>query len=168
MERSVLRSFAWIPLLLPLLIPIQLTGQTPGWTTCDLVRVIDGDTIVCAPDIRVRLILIDAPERSQAPWGQRAGAHLERLLSRGGIRLETDVQTHDRFGRLLAYVRVRGENINVRMVADGFAVLATYPPNLRHVDAVRAAQRAARAGRRGLWSEGGFECTPADRRRGVC
>ena len=155
-------------ILLFLVAPSPVSGQTRNLSTCELVRVIDGDTIVCAPDTRVRLILIDAPERSQAPWGDRARARLERLLSRGGIRLETDVQTHDRFGRLLAYVRVRGENINVRMVADGFAVLATYPPNLRYVDAVRDAQRAARSGRRGLWAEGGFECTPADRRRGVC
>lgn len=164
----MLRFSLRVHLLLFLLVPSSLEAQRPTWSTCDLVRVIDGDTIVCAPDIRVRLILIDAPERSQAPWGDRARARLERLLSRGGIRLETDVQTHDRFGRLLAYVRVHGENINVRMVADGFAVLATYPPNLRYVDAVRDAQRAARSARRGLWSEGGFDCSPADRRRGVC
>lgn len=164
----MLRSSLRVQLLILLLVPIPLKGQTPTWSACDLVRVIDGDTIVCAPDTRVRLILIDAPERSQAPWGERAGARLERLLSRGGIRLETDVQTHDRFGRLLAYVRVRGENINVRMVADGYAVLSTHPPNVRYVEAVRDAQRAARSGRRGLWADGGFRCTPADRRRGAC
>lgn len=155
-------------ILFLLIAPSPIAGQTQGGSACDLVRVIDGDTIVCAPDIRVRLILIDAPERNQAPWGQRARTHLEGLLSRGGIRLETDVQSHDRYGRLLAYVRVGRTNINMKMVEDGFAVLATYPPNLRHVEAVRDAQRAAQLARRGLWSERGFDCTPADRRRRVC
>ena len=44
---------------------------------------IDGDTVVCAGGERVRLLLIDTPELSQAPFGRLARAALLRLLPPG-------------------------------------------------------------------------------------
>lgn len=66
---------------------------------CTVERVVDGDTIVCEDGTRVRLLLIDASERDQTPYGSLATLELERLLPISKtVRLELDVQHHDRYG----------------------------------------------------------------------
>jgi micrococcal nuclease len=67
--------------------------------------------------------------------------------------LEYDVQTHDRYGRLLAYVYVGEEMVNARLLEDGFAHLLTIPPNVRYVERFRAVAAAARRAHRGLWQD---------------
>lgn len=44
-----------------------------------------------------------------------------------------------------------GGLFNERIVADGYAVVATFPPNVKYVDRLLAAQRVARDDGRGLW-----------------
>lgn len=137
---------------------------------CSVTDVIDGDTIRCDGLGRVRLLLIDTPERDQQPWGERAGAALAELIPEGSeVRLEEDVQPRDQFGRLLAYVyRLDGIQVNELMVLNGFAEVVVYPPNVRHVDVLRSARAAAREAKRGLWSTQAFECVPRDHRAGKC
>ena len=137
---------------------------------CVIQRVVDGDTIRCEDGRRVRLLLIDAPERDQGPFGALAAAELERLLPRGtAVMLETDVQKHDRYGRLLAYLHLPdGRLVNEEMLRAGFAIVSVYVPNVQHVDRFRAAQKEAEAGRRGLWATPAFACEPAAHRRGAC
>ena len=136
---------------------------------CAVARVIDGDTIECAGGARVRLLLIDAPEMSQGPFGTLARRRLEELLPRGTVAtLELDVQREDRYGRTLAYVRHGNVFVNRAMVRSGLAVVSVYPPNVRHVDDLRLAADSAKADRSGLWATSAFECLPADYRRGRC
>jgi micrococcal nuclease len=143
--------------------------RTPSMRTCRVDRIIDGDTFMCGAD-RIRLLLIDAPERGQAPFGARATESLARLLPVGSsARLEFDVQRTDRFGRTLAYVFAPDSTfVNEAMVRAGFAVPLVVPPNVRHVDRIRSAAREARAARAGLWAVDGFRCRPADARAGRC
>ncbi|HEX6939659.1 MAG TPA: thermonuclease family protein [Longimicrobiales bacterium] len=137
---------------------------------CTIARVVDGDTIDCREFGRVRLLLVDAPEMSQRPWGVRARDALTAMLPVGAVaRLELDVQERDRYGRLLAYVYDPAwRMVNEALVRAGYALVAVYPPNVKHVERVRAAAVAAREGRRGLWATPAFECAPADHRRGRC
>ena len=139
-------------------------------TPCEVTDVIDGDTIRCGKLGRVRLLLIDSPERDQTPWGGRAREALTALIPVGSsVRLETDVQLRDRYGRLLAYLyRLDGLQVNEMMVRNGFAEVLVYPPNVRHVDVLRRAREAAREARRGLWSTEAFECAPRDYRADTC
>ena len=139
-------------------------------TPCEVTDVIDGDTIRCAALGRVRLLLIDSPERDQKPWGGRARESLAAMIPVGSsVRLETDVQLRDRYGRLLAYLyRLDGLQVNEMMVRNGFAEVLVYPPNVRHVDVLRRAREAAREARRGLWSTEAFECAPRDHRADSC
>ncbi|MFI5210962.1 MAG: thermonuclease family protein, partial [Gemmatimonadales bacterium] len=58
--------------------------------------------------------------------------------------------------------------VNERMVADGWALLFTVPPDVRYVDRLTSAESAARREKRGLWATGGFSCPPADYRRKAC
>ncbi len=78
-----------------------------------IVRVVDGDTVVATVggrSDRVRLIGVDTPETVSPSkpvqcYGPQASTHLKELLPKGtAVRLVTDVETHDVYGRLLAYV----------------------------------------------------------------
>jgi micrococcal nuclease len=135
---------------------------------CRVKTVHDGDTIRCADGTRVRLLLVDAPEMDQGPFGRASRDTLRRLVLGKDVTLETDVQRADRYGRLLAYVWLDGRLVNTEMARRGMVVQLTYPPNVRHVERVRAAVEEARAARRGLWREGGFSCPPVEHRRGRC
>ncbi len=69
------------------------------------------------------------------------------------VALERDVSERDRFGRLLRYVYLAdGRMVNELLVAEGFATVATFPPDVKYVDRLREAESAARAALRGLWS----------------
>lgn len=150
----------------------QAHGDAPAVDggTCVIDRVVDGDTVVCAGGERVRLLLIDSPELSQAPFGRLARAALLRLLPPGTpAAVELDVQHRDRYGRVLAHLRTPdGLLVTEEMVRQGWAVVAVYPPNVRHVERFRELAAEARREGKGLWAEGGFECLPAERRRRVC
>ncbi len=136
---------------------------------CLVERIVDGDTFTCGEGVRVRLIGIDTPELSQRPYGGQARRALEKLLPPGAqVQLERDVEPVDRYGRLLAYVWRDSILVNWEMLRAGWAVLLTYPPNVRYVEAFQEAQRAAREERRGLWETDAFSCLPVDRRRGKC
>lgn len=146
--------------------PTLPTGALPE---CRVTRVVDGDTIECARIGRVRLIGIDTPERSQAPFGTQATEALTLLLGEArSIVLEADVEQRDRYDRLLAYVWVDGRMANWLLARSGWAVQLTYPPNVRYVERFSEAVAAAREENRGLWATGGFACDPRDRRRGKC
>lgn len=140
-----------------------------------VTRVVDGDTIEVryrGRTITVRLIGIDTPE-TVAPgqpvecYGPAASAFTERELEGRRVRLEFDVERIDRYGRTLAYVWRGGELFNETLVRRGYAVVTTYPPNVRYVERFLAAQRAARSHERGVWGvcvaagEGGEDCDPA-------
>ena len=131
------------------------------------MRVHDGDTVSLSykgRKYKVRLIGIDAPELGQRPWGFRSKEHLKELLT-GETSIEVDVQRHDKYGRLLAYLRRNdGTLINEAMVEDGYALLLTIPPNVKYADELRGAQVEARRAQRGIWGENGLTESPGDYR----
>ncbi|MGH7586059.1 MAG: thermonuclease family protein [Gemmatimonadales bacterium] len=135
---------------------------------CVVERVTDGDTLRCTDGRRVRLIGIDAPEREQGGY-ERSRDGLLRLARPGStVRLEHDVTALDRYGRTLAYVWVGDTLVNELMVREGWAFLYTVPPNVRHEERLRDAQRAARDAGAGLWEGDGAACLPSEFRRGNC
>jgi micrococcal nuclease len=125
-------------------------------------RVIDGDTIEASDGRLIRYLGIDAPEVRR-----RAGGHwvvdpelfaeeattLNRTLVEGRrVRLEYDVETHDRFGRLLAYVYIGDTMANGELIKSGLAKPLVFSPNVKHAQHLRAWAAEARQARRGLWS----------------
>lgn len=137
---------------------------------CQVARITDGDTLACADGRRIRLLLIDAPELSQRPWGSRARDALARLAPIGSVLgVEHDVRPKDRYDRTLAYLYApSGRMINLTMAETGFVVASVYPPNVQHVERIRAGVVRARGERRGLWATPAFSCLPADHRAGRC
>lgn len=118
----------------------------------------------------MRLLLIDTPEMGQGPYGEMARDVLLDLTPPGTeVTLRIDVDPVDRYGRTLAYVVLPdGRIANEELLRAGVAVVAVYPPNVRHVDRFRTVLDEARSMGRGLWAVGGFECHPADYRAGDC
>ncbi len=129
-----------------------------------VVTVIDGDTVDVLIDggrlEKVRYLLIDTPEthhpkRGVEEFGLEAALANRALVLGKRVRLETDVQTRDRYGRLLATVWIDLPKetfmVNERLVGEGFALPLTLPPNVRYADRIHAALLRARNGGKGFW-----------------
>jgi micrococcal nuclease len=118
---------------------------------------------------RVRLVGIDAPELGQEPWGRKAKRHLKKLISESGwvINVEFDVEQRDKYGRLLGYLWSKNSRtlINERMIEDGYAVLYTFPPNVRYADRFIEAQKRAQSKGLGIWGKKGLTQNPSLWRR---
>jgi micrococcal nuclease len=124
--------------------------------------IVDGDTIdlrIGGREERVRLIGIDTPELhtdSGVPEcfaGEATDFTAGQLPAGTEVRLERDVVGRDDYGRLLAYVYRRADEvlINEFVVARGYARPLTIAPNDAHRDAFVDAARAAEVADLGLW-----------------
>jgi len=126
-----------------------------------VVRVVDGDTIYVQLADRVekiRYIGVNTPEihhpiKGEEPGGREAAAMNRRLVGGRPVRLELDVRSRDRYGRLLAYVWLGDTMVNAELVRRGYAQVMTVPPNVRYQDLFVKLQREARDAGRGLWRE---------------
>jgi micrococcal nuclease len=125
-----------------------------------LRRVIDGDTIIVAPDATIRLIGVNTPETVKPmhpvePWGPEASAFTREFLADGEVRLTFDRERVDRFGRFLAYVWVDDRLLNEALLRSG---LGRYEPQFHYSPTMkrrfRQAQQEAQQARRGIWSHG--------------
>jgi micrococcal nuclease len=140
---------------------VALPGEEEG-DVGRVVRVVDGDTIhvqVGGVREKVRYIGVDTPEthRPGTPvqcYGRAATAANARLVEGRRVRLERDVEARDRYGRLLAYVRLAGDGrfVNAELVRAGYAQALTIPPNVRHAAEFKRLAASARRAGRGLWS----------------
>ena len=141
-----------------------------------IVRVVDGDTIVVRTGesrVSVRLLGIDTPElhRGAAECGARAARRSLARLAPAGSRVQLQTEpgtgdTHDRYGRLLAYVDGRRGDLGERQLRAGAAYVYRYRGRrLGRLDRYRRAQNAAREHRRGAWSRcaGDFHSARAGR-----
>ena len=130
----------------------------------------DGDTIrVSSPSgvnkTTVRLACIDAPETSQAPYGNDARQALQADLSIGSeVSLRT--KATDRYGRTVAEVLRGNTNINQTLVATGAAFV--YWQYIEDCDreTYSRLENEARLKSLGVWAVPGGIQRPWDYRRG--
>jgi micrococcal nuclease len=127
-----------------------------------VVRVIDGDTIRVRLDSpaewrTVRYIGVDTPEtvKPNEPvqcFGKAASEFNRRLVEGRRVRLVLGRERRDRYGRLLAYVRVQGGPlVEDELLRGGYARTLTIPPNDDRAGHFAALERTARGQRRGRW-----------------
>ena len=115
-----------------------------------VTKVIDGDTIVLENGEHVRYIGMDAPERGRPYYGE-ATRENKRIVEGKKVRLEYDVERTDRYGRTLAYVYAEDIFVNAGLVSNGYAMIYTFPPNVKYYKTFLALQKEAREQKRGLW-----------------
>jgi micrococcal nuclease len=124
-----------------------------------VVQVIDGDTLVLAGGIKVRILGIDAPEmaRDGQPadfLAHQAKAALTELTLNRKIGLEYDRLRYDRYGRLLAYLFLPDHTlVNAELVRRGMARVYSHAPNARYRKTLLAAQVEAIQAQRGIWRQ---------------
>jgi len=118
-----------------------------------VARVIDGDTIVLENSEHVRYIGMDTPEKGR-PFYREATGENKRLVGGKKVRLEYDVDRTDRYGRTLAYVYVGDIFVNAELVKNGYAMIYTFPPNVKYYKTFLELQKKAREQKRGLWGLG--------------
>ena len=121
-------------------------------------RVIDGDTIELQNGERVRYIGMDTPEtvdpnKPVQCFGEEASAHNKELVEGKYVRLLKDVSEADKYGRLLRYVYISDDFINLDLVKDGYARVSTLPPDMAHSKDFVSAEKTARAENLGLWAK---------------
>lgn len=125
-----------------------------------VVAVLDGDTIevVINGNVkRVRYIGIDTPEKvgdKNVPecFAAEATQKNEALVLGQIVHLIKDVSEVDRYERLLRYVYVGEDFINLRLVAEGYARAVMYPPDVAMSDELKKAEAVAQNTEIGLWS----------------
>jgi micrococcal nuclease len=138
-------------------------GPTGRTTRAKVTRIIDGDTIVVAvgsKSYHIRYIGMDTPEevKPNTPiqaMAREAAAANARLVAGKSVILERDVSETDRFGRLLRDVWVQRDGVltlvGLELVRTGFAQVTTFPPDVKYVDELTAAEAEARSAELGLW-----------------
>lgn len=130
-------------------------GADCGPREATALRVIDGDTIVVSGDLKIRYLLVNAPETTNGHtdcYGANASQFNSDLVLGKPVQLTYDTQCQDMFGRTLAYVTVDGQDVNRLLVERGYACVLHIPPDGdARADEFTALQAAAKAAKRGLW-----------------
>ena len=144
-------------------------------------RVIDGDTVELTDGRLIRYLGVDTPELRRRegerwvydprPFSEAAMTLNQKLVEGKEVRLEFDRQRKDRFGRLLAYVFVKGDAatskpydgavfldgneifVNGYLLREGVAELFVIPPNGRYAKQLERLEEEARRAHRQLWSQ---------------
>lgn len=127
-----------------------------------VTKIVDGDTFWVdngtEKGLKIRFIGIDAPEsrrmfnREIGYYGKEAKLYLTELLNNKKVKLVSDIDPLDQYGRTLSYVYLEdGTFVNAELIKNGFAVLMTVPPNVAFADYFAKLQKQARLNKRGLW-----------------
>ena len=120
--------------------PVTVVGITDG----DTFTVINRDKL----QLKIRIVGIDAPEKNQA-FGNRAKQALSDLIYKKQI--EIDVQYQEKWGRFAAKVYTAdGRDVGLLMLQAG---MAWHNVNYDKTPAYAAAEKSARAAKKGLWAD---------------
>jgi len=168
-------SFHWIRLIIiNTTITILLVSTAAADFTGNVVRIIDGDTVVILRDkqkIRVRLSDIDAPEKKQ-PFGEQSKKALSQMIFQQKVRVVENKK--DIYGRTLGTIFVEQcmenlilplpqmqdtrhrscfeTNVNAKMVRDGMAWAYRHRAKTTNPQ-IMAIEQEARNQKRGLWAQ---------------
>jgi micrococcal nuclease len=110
----------------------------------------------------LRYIGIDTPEvnikkdnrfqYSPQPYSLEAKEYNRHLVEGKVVKVEFDLNKYDKYGRLLGYCFVEDIFVNAKLIEEGYAVLYTYPPNVKYADLFVNLQNQARDKKKGLWA----------------
>ena len=135
----------------------------------EVVRVIDGDTIVVniqGKERNIRLIGVDTPEsiadddyKENTKEGTEASRYTHDMLDGKKVYLEYDKEQYDTYGRKLCYVYLGDDKtlFNEILLEEGYARIMTIEPNTKHESRFVAAEEKAKKAGNGFWGTGFFK-----------
>lgn len=139
--------------------PPSASDSTEDSVRARVQRVVDGDTLLLVGGERVRLIGIDTPESVKPdtppePFGHEASAFTKELAEGREVRLVFDRHREDQYGRTLAFVYIGDVLLNEEIVRQGYSRAETrFDFRSDFQTRFVAAEKEARAARRGIWSD---------------
>ncbi len=127
-----------------------------------VIRVIDGDTFEIETGEKVRLIGINAPEISDI-FGVESKEYLTKLIEGKDVDLVSDNLSSktDRYNRLLRYVILNGEDINYKLILDGYA-FAYLKYKFEKSEVYKDAQLIALNNEIGMWNKSASYSKPKE------
>ena len=157
MNRS-LKIIYFLTLFFIIIPAIALAGQY------QVVRVVDGDTIVIKFNgkyEKVRMLCVNTPEsvhpdkKQNIPMGKVASKYTQKKLIGKSVDLEFEIKKlRGNYGRLLAYVFVDGQNLNLDLVRQGLSPYYTkYGKSEKYDAEFRAAEKQARKEKLNIWGD---------------
>ncbi len=125
--------------------------------TGKVINVVDGDSITVLDSTntqhRIRLQGIDAPERKQA-FGDASRKHLASLVA--GKEVTVKWAKRDRYRRIVGFVIVDGQDVNLAQVKAGMAWFYQYYQkelSAENRKLYAQAEDQARSNKMGLWRD---------------
>ena len=129
-----------------------------------IIRIVDGDTIVIQYDgkyEKVRLLCVNTPEsvhpdkKQNIPMGKVASKYTQKKLTGKHVNLEFEIdRLRGNLGRLLAYVFVDGQNLNLDLVRQGLSPYYTkYGKSDKYDAEFRTAEKQARKEGLNIWGD---------------
>ena len=153
--RLSLATFAFIALatafvIAPHGVVAENTCKLVATGTATVAEVRDGRTLLLTDGRELRLAAIEADDSGRAA--------LRSLVDGRIIRLENLGMDQDRYGRVVAFIYANdtGSSVQEAMVFSGKARVSARIGDKACADMLLAAERAARAARRGLWADPNF------------
>jgi len=147
-------------------------AQAPRSIMARIDRVSDGDTVIAttaeATKLRLRLLGIDAPEiphgtKPGQPYGEEARDYLDHLI--GGKTVRVDAYGVDRYKRILAVLWDEQVNVNLSLVAMGYAEVYRGAHCQVYCRELDTAEAKAKHDRVGMWAQGERYESPATFRK---
>jgi len=133
--------------------PSQREQTYPDQATVS--RVIDGDTLELESGKNVRLYGISCPDKD-IPFYQEAKTFTQNQVAGKKIILKYQPNyQEDKFGRLLGYVFIHDQNLNVELVRQGFCKPVIYQKRAKLIyqDELLEAQENAKEEKVGVWGD---------------
>jgi len=165
--KAHLLKYSFIALIVILSATIALAQDPIRIIEGTVSKVSDGDTIhVTDPQgtkVKVRLYGVDAPETEKSnkktghvskagqPYGEEAYQALYKKINRKSVKLE--VMAVDQYKRSVGIVYLNGKNVNLEMVAEGYAWAYKQYLDRPYASEYIQAEEQARARRLGLWQQ---------------
>jgi micrococcal nuclease len=127
-----------------------------------VLRVVDGDTIDISYNgkkERIRMLCVDTPESvhpdqsKNTEMGRKASEYTHKRLSGKYVSLEFEKRKRGKYGRLLAYVILDGNNFNLELVKKGWSPYYTkYGNSEKHHSEFGSAEKEARTNGLNIWA----------------
>lgn len=128
-----------------------ILGTVVGVETGDLIKINSR-----GKSFLIQLGCVDAPDLNQTPWGQQAKQRLQKLLPIG-IQIQIRTIDTDDSGKIVGEILTSntGININIKMVAEGQAVVDPRSLNgcLANKEEYLYAEAKAKEQRLGYWNQ---------------